>query len=383
MPTVLCVRGTRAFDGEGMVARPTVLLDGGRIVDVGVEPPAGAEELDLGDVTLLPGLIDTHQHLCFDGVGTLEEQVVGVSDAVLLERARTAAGRAVQAGVTTLRDLGDRGYLTLGLRDDPHLPTILCAGPPITRSGGHCWYLGGEADGEDALRAAVSDRHDHGCDLVKVMATGGASTPTFPMWRAQYTTAELRTIVDEAHALGLPVAAHCHGSEGIEQALEVGVDSIEHCTFFVEGDRSEPDEDLLRRAASSGICLSVTLGFLRDGPINPTMAANRSTLFESRGRLHALGANMVVGTDAGVGLAKPHDILPHAFADLVAVGMSHLDGLRALTSTAAAACDMADRKGRLRAGWDADLLAVAGDPSVDTGALLAPVAVWRGGRRLR
>src|SRR5687768_996999 len=125
-----------------MLDRPTVLLEGDRIVDVGVEPPDGVEVVDLGDVTLLPGLIDTHQHLCFTGVGTLEEMVTDITDDALLDRARANAERALQAGVTTIRDLGDRAYLTLGLRDSPDLPTILCAGPPITRVGGHCWYLG-------------------------------------------------------------------------------------------------------------------------------------------------------------------------------------------------------------------------------------------------
>jgi imidazolonepropionase-like amidohydrolase len=381
---VLCVRGERAFDGDAMVDRPTVLLDGGRIVDVGVEPPSDAEVVDLGDVTLLPGLIDTHQHLCFDGNGTLEEQVVGVSDEALVERARANAQRALQAGITTVRDLGDRAFLTLPLREDPELPTILCAGPPITRTGGHCWYLGGEAEGETALLGAVRERDERGCDVVKIMVTGGSLTPTFPMWRSQFSLDEVRAVVDAAHAAGLPVAAHCHGVDGIEQALAAGVDSIEHCTFFVEGDRAVIDEDLMARLADSGIAISSTMGRLPGFAIpTPVIAANMEAMMASRGRLHALGANMVVGTDAGIAPIKPHDVLPHALGDLVEVGMSHVEALRALTSNAAATCHVGDRKGRLKAGWHADLLAVAGDPSTDTAALLAPVAVWHGGQRVR
>ncbi|MGH9275894.1 MAG: amidohydrolase family protein, partial [Acidimicrobiales bacterium] len=312
------------------------------------------------------------------------EQVTGVTDDALLERARASAQQALRAGITTIRDLGDRAYLTLRLRHDPDLPTILCAGPPITRVGGHCHYLRGEADGEAALVAAVRDRHDHQCDVVKIMATGGAGTPTFPMWKSQFTTVELRAVVDEAHALGMPVASHCHGVAGIEQSVEVGVDSIEHCTFFTEAGRSEPDEDLMGRIAASGVCVSATLGFLPGAPLtNPVMVANRETVVAARRRLHDLGATIVAGTDAGITPAKPHDVLPHALRDLVGVGMSHLEGLRALTSGAAAACHVGDRKGRLARGWDADLFAVAGDPTVDSDALLAPVAVWRGGRRLR
>lgn len=380
---MLSVRGQRAFDGERMLERPTVLLDGGRIVDVGVVPPDGVEEVDLGDVTLMPGLIDTHQHLCFCCDGTLEEMVTDITDAALLERGRANARGALQAGITTIRDLGDREYVTLGLRDDPELPTILCAGPPITRVGGHCWYLRGEADGLPALLAAVRERHERGCDVVKIMATGGSLTPTWPMWKSQYTMDELRAVVDEAHRLGLPVAAHCHGVDGIEQAIAVGADSIEHCTFFTDSGRAEATEELMAKVADSGICVSATLGRTSAAPRPGPIADNMERMLASRARLIELGATMVVGTDAGIAPIKPHDILPSAFAELVACGVSHLAGLRALTAGAAAACHVADRKGRLASGWDADLLAVAGDPTVDTSALLAPVAVWRGGRRVR
>lgn len=133
---------------------------------------------DLGDATLMPGLIDCHQHLCFDGRGSLEEQVVGVSDAELLTRARANAVRALRAGITTIRDLGDRGYVTLALRSDPELPTILASGPPLTAPGGHCWFLGGECADRDSILAAVQERKDRGCDVVKIMVTGGALTPT-------------------------------------------------------------------------------------------------------------------------------------------------------------------------------------------------------------
>jgi imidazolonepropionase-like amidohydrolase len=148
-----------------------------------VAVPDSLALVDLGDdVTLLPGLVDCHQHLCFNGIGSLEEQVTGIGDQDLTERARDAARRALRGGVTTLRDLGDRRWVTLPLRGAVGLPTILAAGPPITRVGGHCWYLGGECEGEAALRAAVRERIDRGCDVVKVMATGGALTVgSYPM----------------------------------------------------------------------------------------------------------------------------------------------------------------------------------------------------------
>ena len=135
---MFALRSARLFDGERMVDRPTVLVDGDTIAAVGVAIPDEARVVDLGAATVLPGLIDCHQHLCFDGTGSLEDQVIGVEDEALLARARASAQRAVRGGVTTLRDLGDRNYVTLGLRADRGLPTILAARPPITRVDGHC-----------------------------------------------------------------------------------------------------------------------------------------------------------------------------------------------------------------------------------------------------
>src|SRR6476469_1168011 len=143
------LRAAQVFDGHALASDPVVVIDGEKIVSVGSAPPTGIDVTDLGEVTLLPGLVDTHQHLVFNCEGTLEEQVAGVSDAHLEARARDNARRALRAGITTIRDLGDRNFGTLALRDDPQLPTILAAGPPLTPEGGHCWFLGGCCTGID------------------------------------------------------------------------------------------------------------------------------------------------------------------------------------------------------------------------------------------
>jgi imidazolonepropionase-like amidohydrolase len=380
---VLALRGTQLFDGDRLVSPATVLVDDGVIVAAGVVPPETVATVELGDVTLLPGLIDCHQHLCFDGDGTLEEQVSGVDDESLVLRARSAAEQALQAGVTTLRDLGDRGYVTLGLRADQSLPTILASGPPLTRDGGHCWFLGGTCTRGADLRRAVEHRHERGCDVVKVMATGGWGTPTYPMSEAQFSLDELRVVVDEAHGRGLPVAAHCHASVGVEWALDAGADTIEHCTFYSRNGRPEPDEALLARLASSDVVIAPTLGRLPDPPLPPEMAANRPVLIGAWRRLHQLGATLVPGTDAGVSPAKPHDVLAHAFSDLTECGMSPREALSALTVVAARACGVAERKGRLAPGFDADIIAVVGNPLQDPHALTSVSGVWRAGNRAR
>jgi imidazolonepropionase-like amidohydrolase len=375
------LRAARLFDGVEFIDRATLLVEGDAVVAVGEQLPESVDVLDLGDATLLPGLVDCHQHLVFNGRGTLEEQVTGIDDAALTERARSNARLAVTGGVTTVRDLGDRGFVTLGLRDDPDLAGIAAAGPPITPPGGHCWYLGGEYEGTDQLAAAVADRIERGCDVVKIMVTGGAMTPSFPLWKSQFSEADVRLVVDAAHAAGLPVAAHCHGVDGIAMAVDVGVDSIEHCTFFTESNESIPPPELLDRLAESGVALSATWGVTEEPPSPSNWRRARPVIEEALGRVHAGGGIVVVGTDAGIYRQKPHDVLPYALPTLLGAGMSTVEALRAITSSAADVCRRPER-GRLRPGLPADIVAVSGDPSTEPAALTRIAGVWRNGNTI-
>jgi imidazolonepropionase-like amidohydrolase len=372
------VQARRLFDGHKFIEPARVGIARGVVVAVGTDV-AEPTTVDLGEVTLLPGLVDCHQHLVFDGVGTLEEQVSGRTDDELFERARAQARRALVGGVTTLRDLGDRNFVTLGLRGDIELPTILCSGPPITTVGGHCWHLGGECEDRDAVLAAVRERAERGCDVVKVMATGGALTPTMPMWRSQFDIEDLRLLVEEAHRLGLPVAAHCHGEQGISDSVHARVDTIEHCTFFNEDMDPRPDPALLERLARSGIALSATMGRCADGPpLPPMLLAVGPKIRAAQAVVRQLGGKIVVGTDAGINLVKPHDVAPEAIHDLISIGMAPVEALAAMTSGGADALGL-PRKGRLAAGADADMIAVDGDPRTDPAAVTRIVQVWRAG----
>lgn len=373
------VRARRVFDGERFVDRPTVLVDGDAIVAAGEPIPPSVDTVDLPDATLLPGFVDCHQHLVFDGHGTLESQVTDRPDDELADRARHAATVALRGGVTTLRDLGDRSFVTLPLRTDPTLPTIAAAGPPITPPGGHCWYLGGECVGESMLRAAVAERAERGCDVVKIMVTGGAMTPSYPLWQNQFSEDEVRLVVDEAHRHGMPVAAHCHGIDGIALAVDVGVDTIEHCSFFDDTLRCAPPPGLLDRIAASDTALSATWGVTTE-PVRPEhWEIAIPVIRRAMGDVHAAGGTVVVGTDAGIYRQKPHDVLPHAYPTMLDAGMAPVEALRAVTSVAA---DVLRRpeKGRFRAGADADMVAVAGDPAAEPRALTAVDRVWLGGR---
>jgi imidazolonepropionase-like amidohydrolase len=378
----VALRAARLFDGERLLEGGALVIEGPAVVDVGAVP-AGVPTEDLGDATLLPGLVDTHQHLVFDGNGSLEEQVRDRSDDDLRDRARENARRALQAGITTIRDLGDRGFVTLDLRDESGLPTVLAAGPPLTPTGGHCWYLGGVCADVDALLAAVEDRRARGCDTVKIMVTGGAHTPSFPMWSSQFDLDALRAAVDAAHTAGLPVAAHCHGADGTLLAVEAGVDTIEHCSFMRDGGRTEPDEGVLDRIAASGIPVSATMGRLPDHTAPPMVEQNIRAIQDALRDLRGRGATIVAGTDAGIGPGKPHDVLPHAASWLAEIGLDGRGVLATMTSTAAEVVGVGNRKGRLAAGYDADVLAVRGDPIADPSALLDVLGVWRAGVPVR
>src|SRR5215813_3184961 len=237
------LRAGRLFDGEVFHAgAPLVVVCEGRISGVDLAGGGVSADLpivDLGDVTLLPGLIDAHVHLAFDPVGDVVTQMQADPDEMLLQRMHRHAQAALRAGITTVRDLGDRSYLASVLRERYRAeaqagPEILVAGPPITRSGGHCWFLRGEADTPQELAAAVAERAARGVDVVKVMATGGVITPGCEPHQSQYGPAELRLIADTAHRAGIPVTAHAHGNPGIADAVAAGLDGIEHCTFLTE-----------------------------------------------------------------------------------------------------------------------------------------------------
>ena len=382
------LRGAWLFDGTGpaLIRDPVVLIEGSVIRDVCSggrvpESPGGSTVIDLPGATLLPGLVDTHVHLAFDAsadpVGNLARRR-GDEIAATMEEAGRAA---LRGGVTTVRDLGDHSYLSLGLRGQAGLPTVVAAGPPITTPGGHCHYLGGAvAPTCEGVRAAVREHACRGVDVVKIMASGGNLTPGSRQDLAQFPPEVLRAAVDEAHRLGLPVTAHAHAVSAIANAMEAGVDGLEHVSFWTE-DGVDAPAGLIRLIAARQIAVGATLGMVPVPGMSPppALAVRMPAMIANLRRLCESGALMVAGTDAGIAPVKPHDVVRYAPAALRQLGFSPADALRAITSIAAGVCGLGHRKGRIAPGFDADILAVDGDPVADPEALHRIRAVYARG----
>ena len=379
------LRAAWLFDGasSALTRDPVVVIEDSTILGVGSggKVPEQGTVIDLPGATLLPGLVDTHVHLAFDASADPVASLAGRQDGEVTETMARAGQAALRGGVTTVRDLGDRGYLSLGLRGRADLPTIVAAGPPITTPGGHCHYLGGTAAPTiEGVRAAVRERAARAVDVIKIMASGGNLTPGSREDLAQFPPEVLSAAVDEAHRLGLPVTAHAHAVDAIADAVAAGVDGLEHVTFWTE-DGVDAPPDLIQLIADQRIVVGVTVGAV---PVPgmappPAVAARIPGIIASTRRLYEAGAPMVAGTDAGIAPVKPHNVVRHAPAMLRQLGFGQAEALRAITSAAAAVCGLGHRKGRIAPGFDADILAVDGDPITDPEALQRIRAVYARG----
>jgi imidazolonepropionase-like amidohydrolase len=395
---MFAIKAGRAFDGEQLLpSGAAVLINQEQIagVQAAAAPlPQDCEVIEFPQATVLPGLIDTHVHLGGDGRDGALGRLADYPDEDVAEVIEAALRRHLAAGVTTVRDLGDRRWSVVARRDratgndaSAVSPTILASGPPITSVRGHCWYLGGEAEGGAALRAAIRERAERRVDVVKIMVSGGVLTAGTDVMRCQFCDDDLRLLVDQAHAAGLPVTAHAHGLPAVEQAVEARVDGIEHCNCVTPvGVRIS--DGLLDRLAEHGIAVCPTI-LAKVAGVEPSAA---ELAFTQRfgltaeaarahiARMHRAGARIVTGTDGGIAASKAHGIVHAAIASLVTSGLRTAQALAAATSVAAKACGLGNRKGRLRAGYDADLVLVGGDPLSDIGTLTRPAAVLVRGR---
>lgn len=386
---ITVIRADRLIDGTGAapVDDAALVIDEGKIVGTfpGRPPeglvPASAEVFELPGCTIVPGLIDSHVHLNFPGTGVLLEQIVAEPEGVLVATSTFAASKALAAGITTVRDTGClhstvfdvRRALELG---HGHGPRILACGQPITITGGHTWYLGGEADGEDGLRKKVRTMAKLGADAIKVMASGGGTLNTTSYLPA-YRPEELAAIADEAHRLGRKVTAHCLCAEAISYAVDAGVDQLEHAGFIVDAAGNQKFEpEIAEKVANAGIPITTTLsvgGFAVEAmqaksELSAAEQAFRdqwSMMLEANldqfGQLLSAGVQFVAGTDAGWRFT-PIDGLPEELELMRRGGLSSMQALVAATGGAASTLGIADEVGTLEPGLAADVLVVGGNP---------------------
>ena len=373
-----------------------IVIQGARIVSVGPEAearvPAGATVIELPNATVLPGLIDAHTHLTFDPVFGYSS--LGIS---IPREALTGAKNArvtLEAGFTTVRNVGARGYADIALRDainagDVPGPRIDASGPALSITGGHCdndllpyeyhATSDGAADGVEAVQHKVREIIKYGADVIKVCATGGVLSKGDDPQASQYTLEEMKAIVADAHRLGRKVAAHAHGAQGILWATEAGVDSIEHGSYI--------DDAGIAAMKEHGTYL-VPTQYLADWMqehINeiPILESSKKKMMEvtpqSRrnvARAMASGVKIAFGTDAAV---YPHGLNAHEFAVYVKMGMTPLAAIQAGTVNAADLLGWSDRVGSLEPGHYADLIAVDGDPLQDITTLQRVKFVMKGG----
>lgn len=375
-------KAARIFDGVHYrsVNGGAVVVEGDRIVSVcpAQDVPIDAEVLDLGDCTLLPGLIDAHVHLIWDASAEPHEVVNREPRAVTALRSAANADRNLRAGVTTVRDLGSTDALAVHTATAVESgmvsgPRILAAGRVVAMTGGHAWFAGLEADGADAVRRAVRAEIKGGARCVKLMASGGllggdeGEQPGSP----QLTVDEMKAAVEEAHRAGRTVAAHAYSVAAINNALDAGVDSIEHGSFL--------DRDTALRMRQEGVYLVPTLAAIaavgkkaREQGTPEHFRRKIAEIMRSCRQAfeNALGAGVRIaaGTDAGVP-GQPHGGLAGELAAMVEAGATPGQALRAGTLGSAGLLNLSNEVGSLAPGKSADLIAVAGDPVRDIGAV--------------
>ena len=403
------------IDGAGSapVEGARVVVEGQRIAEVGrtghgISAGAGIRVLDLSGKTVLPGFFDMHVHSTSHVLD--EEPPPGASpqvtewlndpDHLIYTRAIGNVQRALRAGVTSLRDCGGPRAITIWLRDAINQgllegPRMWVAGQPVTTTAGHLNFFGQVADTRDEVVKAVRRQVQVGADFIKVCATGGAMTRGSNRARAQYTAEELKALVEDAHRLRRTVAAHTLCTEGMRNVVEAGCDTIEHCYWYGPEEREYPlDEGVARELVAKGLYVSPVIGAgdhagylasqcpvtVSDDPHETSRRGNdfyqvirrsygsfirtkESELhFANLRRIRELGAQFIVGSDAGAGMTRFQDMWLCIAVFVASLGFTIVEGVQAATQTSAKALKVDKDLGTVEVGKLADLVVVRGNP---------------------
>ncbi|HKY71812.1 MAG TPA: amidohydrolase family protein [Nitrospira sp.] len=371
---IIAIHHVRLINGKGQAIEPaTVIVRHAKVHAAGlsrmIATPPRATRVNGRGLTLLPGLIDCHVHLCLgaepDVVKTLEKE----TPAETLLKAAESARRTLAAGVTTVRDVGSRDHSIFSLKQaiDKGLtpgPRIVGAGLAICMIGGHARFIGQEVEGCEQVRKIVREQIEAGAEVIKVIASGGVLTEGTSPDQAQLTLEELRSAVEEAAQAGRKVAAHSHGSSGMKNAIRAGVHSIEHATLM--------DAEAAALMLSHGVYMVPTLSALattaacRRGCGIPDSVLEKAKAMTKRHQssfrqAHHRGVLIAMGTDAGTPFNQ-HGDNAQELERMVALGMSPMEAIIASTSAAAQLIGIDDQVGTIEQGKQADLLLVDGNP---------------------
>jgi imidazolonepropionase-like amidohydrolase len=411
--TTIVLKAARMFDGKSkaLVPNAVVIVQGDKIVDVGsnLPVPEGAKVIDLGDVTLSPGFMDAHTHLTTDFSGNYNERRLHELDLNVSEQAIKAtmyARATVEAGFTTVRDLGSRfvsshEFVDVALRNSINKgviigPRMLVATKGIGATGGHFDptsgfrdylfgrepdYTDGIGDGPDQIRKAVRFEVKNGADVIKAAVSGGVLSLADEVDTPQLAPAEMAALVDESHRLRKKVAVHCHGDQAAREAIEAGVDSIEHGSFM--------KPETLSRMKSKGTFLTPTLMatewiMSKIDNYPPALQAKAKAAGAARTEMFRnavkMGVKISFGTDAAV---FPHGQNAKEFKLMVDLGMTPIDALKSATANDAELLGLVQKVGTLEKGKLADIVAVPGDPTADITATERVSFVMREGKIIR
>jgi imidazolonepropionase-like amidohydrolase len=391
------IRAGRVLDVKSgkMLTDQAIVIEGDNIVGVGpasATPAADATTINLPSATVMPGLIDAHTHLTFNpsfgyetlGISIPREALIGAHNARV----------TLEAGFTTVRNVGARGYSDVALRDainagDVPGPRMLVSGPALSITGGHCdndllpyeyhATSDGVADGIENVQHKTREIIKYGADLIKVCATGGVLSKGDDPNASQYTLEEMKAIVADAHRLGRKVAAHAHGAQGVIWASEAGVDSVEHGHLM--------NDAAIATLKKNGTYLVPTLYLIdwqRENAAKanlPDYTRHKMQIVSEAAKTNAkkaieAGVKIGLGTDAAV---YPHGLNAHELAVYVSLGMTPLQAIQTATINDADLLGWSDKIGTLEAGKWADIIAVDGDPLQDVTTLQHVKFVMKGG----
>ncbi|MEU4520932.1 amidohydrolase family protein [Amycolatopsis sp. NPDC024027] len=374
-------RPSTPVDDGAVLVRDGVIVAAGPRADVVAQAAPDASRHDFPTGTALAGLCNVHVHLAFDAS---REVLAHFSESEEpLDGARSRLTAMLRSGVTTVRDLGDRGHLGAAVRrsfDGFPAPRLLVSGPPITVPGGHCHFFGGETASDAEIRALIDANAAAGADVIKVMASGGQITEGgADMWESQFDARQLRVVTEHAASHGLPVAAHAHGADAIEAAVEAGVSTVEHCSFLTGPRSFDRREHVAKRMAADGISACSTSSRNWRVLVEKLGDDAAQAMYGRLPWLEEHGVRLLAGTDAGLPGSVFDD--PVGALELYEwLGFPRRRILEIATEDSAAGLGLGDVTGRLEAGLAADVLVVEGDPLETLAALRNPLLVLAQGR---